>query len=295
MKGWAQVPGTCGELAQGILGKQALHITCPIDCWVSAEVSLEPGQGNIDGLQDRSKTRRALEKLLDQWQLRNHYDVQINLHNPLPKGKGMASSTADLCATLYALAQACQRTLTTQELSNLILAIEPSDGLFLPGISIFDHRSGSKAETITSKIPAIDLLIYDMGGEVDTVIFNSQEELIELNIAKVGQVQQAFDLLVSGLQSGERKKIGQGATISALANQNILPKVNLEIIAEETTALGALGVAIAHSGTTLGILVEREQREKQEKLWQWMNEQSQAYTYLGHYRLVGGGPRYQQS
>ncbi|QGG46888.1 GHMP family kinase ATP-binding protein [Heliorestis convoluta] len=291
MKGRAYLPGTCGELAQGWIDKRYLHITCPIDCWVTAEISMEPGRGHIDGLKGRWKAEKALYEILSRWDLEGKYDLAIRFENPLPSGKGLASSTADLCALLYALARACKRKISQQEMIEVILTVEPSDGLFLPGIAIFDHRQGSQALTITENIPAIDILLYDNGGDVDTIAFNNHPQLFERNQMKEAKVQQAFALIIEGLEQGDRKKIGQGATISALANQTLLPKTNLEVIVEKAQAQGALGLSIAHSGTIVGLLIEKEEKAIKENVRAFMTEQS-AYNYLGEYTLVGGGARY---
>ena len=46
-KGVASAPGTCGELAQGMLDGVLCLVTCPIDIRSTATVELRPGDGIV--------------------------------------------------------------------------------------------------------------------------------------------------------------------------------------------------------------------------------------------------------
>ena len=92
-----------------------------------------------------------------------------------------------------------------------------------------------------------------------------------------------------GLRRRDPGRLGEGATMSALANQRILPKPNLEAIIDYALARGAYGVNVAHSGTVAGILLPPG-REAEEPLVRGFRTRFREIR--GHYslRLTGGGP-----
>ncbi|MCX7781949.1 MAG: GHMP kinase, partial [Negativicutes bacterium] len=135
----------------------------------------------------------------------------------------------------------------------IALSIEPTDGVFYPGIVAFDHISGFIRRNLGAP-PAMSIAIFDVGGQVDTVSFNQRTDLAALNTAKEKEVREAFDLVAQGIATGDCRRIGKGATISARANQSILYKPCLEDVIQTGARYGAMGVNAAHSGTVLGVL-----------------------------------------
>lgn len=293
MQGWAQVPGTCGELAQGIIGRRFLHITCPINAWVTASATLIPGSGILYGLKERRKAQEAVSRLLNRWGMGQQYDVHITVENPLPIGKGMASSTADICACCFAVSAAIRQELTATEMSEIAISVEPSDGLFYPGIAVFDHRSGSWGKSVgLPPMPNLHILAYDLGGEVNTIEFNRRQDLVEENLKKEEMVRKAFTYILRGLRHGDPKQIGLGATLSSTANQSILLKDSLHELIQGSSALGGVGVNVAHSGTVLGVIIPGSHRHRVERIASWVEHRFPRWQPLGDYLLVGGGPRF---
>ena len=93
---------------------------------------------------------------------------------------------------------------------------------------------------------------------------------------------------LAGLAVGEARLIGEGATLSSVANQAVLPKPQLAPAIDLAQAAGAVGVNVAHSGTVLGLLFA----EDAERI-SWAAHQ--AWTRLPGLvavhdcRVVGGG------
>ena len=166
----------------------------------------------------------------------------------------MASSSADISAVCLAVALAAGRHLSMQELARLALSIEPSDATFYPGIVQFDHLQGHFLRPL-GHFPEAYICIFDQGGVIDTVEFNAREDLISKRAAKEKEIQKALTLLVEGLRKGDMIKIGTAATMSAYANQSILPRPYLADLDAWGKALGANGVIVAHSGTVCGLLL----------------------------------------
>jgi L-threonine kinase len=176
------------------------------------------------------------------------------VQNPLPPGKGFGTSTADIAATAAATALACGATLAPENIAAIALQIEPTDGLMFPGIVRFDHLCGKVVEPL-GQPPPLDIVVLDFGGCVDTVAFNARLRRAQLE-PTAPDVQRAYELVRRGIANSDPALIGEGATLSALAHQSILPKPQLPRVLDFSRAVGALGVNVAHSGAVIGILLD---------------------------------------
>jgi len=254
-RGSAWAPGTCGELAQGHLDGVSVMVTCPIDVGSKAVVELSDGAGRVRGPVDAPKARRAVASTLDMLGC-PELNARLNLESALPRSKGMASSTADLAAAIGATSAALGTTLAPRQQAELALTIEPSDGLMLPGMALFDHRDGRIARSL-GQPPAMRVLVLEFAGEVDTQAFNAMEHTAAARPSGV-RFREALELITAGLASGDPEPIGRGATLSSLANQEILPKPQLPAALELSQDAGALGVNVAHSGTVIGLLFDAD-------------------------------------
>lgn len=248
-----KVPGSCGELAQGYLKNSNFLISCPIDIY--SEVTVDTNKENDEIIIDESKrkTKEALNILRDYYNINIGLKVEIN--SRLPKAKGLGSSTADMSAALIAAVKELNKELDLNQIKNILLKVEPSDATFLEGINLFDHIEGTVIRYL-GNIEPIPLLVFDYGGKVDTLAFNTRVDLDRLNRDKGKQIKKAYNLISKGIKNNNQKMIGKGATISSLANQVILKKAGLErLIKNLGKQEGFLGVNIAHSGTVIGIMV----------------------------------------
>ena len=248
-----KAPGTCGELVQGFLDGSHFLVTCPVDLYSTVSVVLYRGQPGVLGPEDCPKAIQAVCSTLA-YLGKGDLTAELTIHSPLPRGKGMASSTADVAGAAAATALALGIDLTPRELGALAVAVEPSDGVMFPGIALFDHRQGEVYEGLGLP-PAMEVIVLDFGGVVDTLEFNRvdrQQALASLE----PQFREALGLVCRGIASGSPSLIGQGATLSALAHQAVLPKAQLSTVMELARSLGALGVNAAHSGTVVGLLLD---------------------------------------
>jgi L-threonine kinase len=248
MRVTVKAPGSCGELAQGTMGGKNFLITCPINLY--SEVTVMSHDATTQ-LSVGSKVLSAIQKTLHYLQITDNFTVTVK--SELPIGKGMASSSADISAACQSIALSAGRLLSLDEIANIALSIEPTDGIFYPGIVLFDHVKGHIRQYLGNAIPMY-IAIFDVGGEIDTLHFNQRSDLEKLNQANELQVQNAVNLIVEGLTKNDVALIGEGATLSALANQTILFKPHLEEMINIGFSWGAVGVNIAHSGTVVGIL-----------------------------------------
>lgn len=252
MKASAAAPGTCGELCQGLIDGIVSMVTCPIDMYSVATVELCPGDGEVSGPADSPKAREAVRATLDYLQ-EGALVASLTLDSPLPRGKGMASSTADVAAAIVATSSALGRELAPPQIADIALSVEPSDGIMFPGIAQFDHRAGRTARTLGPP-PPMRVLVLDFGGALDTVEFNRVDRKDILRCTK-SDTARAVRLIEDGIGRGDIARIGRGATLSAIANQRVLFKPGLEAALELARTVGATGVNVAHSGTVIGILL----------------------------------------
>ena len=284
-RGAAWAPGTCGELAQGHVDGAAVMVTCPIDFGSQAIVELSHGSGCVHGPTDAPKARKAVASSLD---LLGRPDLNARLHldSALPRAKGMASSTADVAAAIAATAAALGATLSPRQQADLALAIEPSDGVMLPGIALFDHLGGRVARTLGPP-PPMRVLVLEFGGEVDTEAFNARNRIDDVN-QDGGRFREAFELIAAGVANGAPRQIGEGATLSSQANQSVLPKPRLPDAMDLGQAAGALGVNVAHSGTVIGLLFDADADRIE-----WASRAARLrlpeVVAVHHCRVIGGG------
>lgn len=256
-KAAARAPGTCGELAQGMLDGDYFLVTCPIDMYADAQVDLTQDGCGIDAPADSPKSRRAVALTLAHFG-RGDMGARLRLSSPLPRGKGMASSTADVSAAIAATAAAlgASAAMTPALIAQIALQVEPSDGIMLPHIAIFDHKRGRLAQSLGPP-PPMRVVALDFGGGVDTLAFNGVNRDDALK-----RLQPEFDaalaLIRRGIRSGSATDVGKGATVSAIANQRILRKPQLDAALRLAKQSGAVGVNAAHSGTMLGILLHND-------------------------------------
>ncbi|MDA1228069.1 MAG: GHMP kinase [Chloroflexi bacterium] len=284
-KSSAVAPGTCGELAQGMLDGVSFLVTFPIDLYATATVELRDGTGIVVASQASPKARHAVE-LTMAYLGAVEADVTLYVESSLPRGKGMGSSTADVAASIVATADALGAPLTPRQIAEIALLVEPSDGVMFPGIALFDHRDGKIVELLGDP-PPMRVAVLDFGGSIDTVAFNRSHMKGVLSRLEPEMVE-AVELIRQGIRQSDIRLIGAGSTISARANQAILPKPQLERVIELASEVGASGVNVAHSGTVIGLLFDDDhQRVQYAESLAW--ERFPGLKAVQSQRIIGGG------
>lgn len=247
------MPGTCGELVQGMVDGQHFLVSCPVNVYSKLVVEIyEPGC-SLEAPADSPKALMALESAMRFFDL-SCVGARVRIESDLPRGKGMASSTADIAGVIYATADALGRHIDAATVARLCLGIEPTDGSVFPGTALFDHLTGSLYEDL-GPAPAMHIAVLDFGGEVDTVAYNAVDRTAVLRQGEE-EARRALSLVRRGLETADTRLIGAGATISAMAHQRVLPKEELPAVIDLAQELGACGVNVAHSGTVIGVLFD---------------------------------------
>ena len=262
-------------------------VSCPIDMYSTATVELTHGSGKVHAPEDAPKSRRAVELTLAHLG-RSDVDVSLTLSSPLLRGKGMASSTADISASIAATAAALgeESVMQPREIAQLALLIEPSDGVMLPGISRLDHRHGKIAETLGTP-PPMRVVMLDFGGTVDTLAFNrlNREDVLRRHRPSYEEI---MTLITRGVERARPDEIAAGATLSAVTNQELLYKPQLDAVRRLAEYVGSLGVNVAHSGVIIGMLFENDPELTKyavSRAWSELTGLRRAYDR----RIVDGG------
>ncbi|WSG28443.1 kinase [Streptomyces europaeiscabiei] len=254
MTGVSTAFGTFGELLQGVLpGGEDFLVTLPIARWSVATFRSDPAARGLDVVPDhKHKARRLLSMILDD------HPVPVGgvlvLESTLPEGKGFASSSADLVATARAVGNALGIPMPPTRIESYLRRIEPTDGVLYDGIVAFDHRRVELRRALGALRP-MSVVGIDEGGTVDTVAFNRLPK--PFSDADREEYARLLARLTEAVRDGDLAGAGAVATRSAVLNQALRPKRTLERMIALCEETGGLGVVVAHSGTSLGILVDR--------------------------------------
>lgn len=240
MKITVKMPGTCGELAQGFFRGEPILITCPIEKFSTVVVSDE--FAGVEGL--GSKSRAMLENVLKLFGVRD-FKFGVRLTSELPRGKGMASSSADIAAVAQAVALSLEKNFSPEELARLCTQLEPTDGIFFDGVVAMNPLTGRLVKKIHAQEKFL-IAVFDYGGAVDTLAFNRRSDFV-------------FPALGDVIDFALTEK-------SALANQKILPKRGLRELIKFAKDVGAVAVNVAHSGTVAGIFFHADDTHVNEKI-----------------------------
>jgi len=258
LQGGIQVtlPGTCGELLQGHLDEADFHVTCPIAAYGTVRILAHPVP---NGVRLPRKAEAALLHVLRTLGVNLSPErlaalaARIQLTSRIPQAKGMASSSVDVLGVVLAVGQLLGRAWTPAEASRLALAIEPTDGIAFPGLTLFDHRRGERCELLGMP-PRLRVVVIEPRQTVETVAFN-REIASRRNWGHHAPAwRDALAMLRGGLLHHDLYALGAAASLSAQRWQQILPHPWLPDVVALGRRHGALGVCRAHSGSVLGML-----------------------------------------
>lgn len=281
----AVLPATVGEWVQGWIGGQEALVSLVVD-W-RGSVELHRGTGSTSTRLDA----KALEafclarKVCGENALREVFPVVCN---PLPRAKGFATSTMDIAGVLATCIAYAEERRSEEELFSLCASIEPSDGIMFEGLALVDHLRGRLIERLPSP-PDMELLVIVPERTLDTVEYRKCKGHAEAVRALAADHEHAYALLKTGLQKGDASRIAEAATMSASLQQKILPYDEWELLQEGKDAFGALGFAVAHSGTA-SALIFNEDDEAMSGAERWLYDRLRGTEgKIVRARACGGG------
>lgn len=254
MKVKALCPASCGELLQGMIGTSEKLISYPIDMYAAVTITESK---NPVRTANRKKAVDGMYKTLEHFGMpRTIGDTfSVEVVSQIPVAKGMASSTADIAASIVATAALLGKEMDHDALGKLCVAIEPTDSTIFPTLTLFDHLKGIRIES-HDWIPRLDVFVLESEKILDTQDFR-KKDYTEERLKNQKKVEETYEIFKESCSMKNIIGLGKAATLSALTNQSILPKEKLEEIIESVLALGCCGVNVAHSGTVIGILYDK--------------------------------------
>jgi L-threonine kinase len=265
---WATAicPASCGEILQGSIGDCNFLVTCPIALYtkVSVHLGYNMATNSEHNKSQYKKALQAVDKTLKYFG-KNHLKPLVTVNSSIPRGIGLASSTADISAACLATAQALGKRISNDTIADIALSIEPSDGIMYPGAVLFDHISGRLRKRL-GPLPEMDVYIIDIGQQVNTERFNSIKDLKGKNKQKEQAVKHALRLTLEAFEKADIKLLGDAMKISAVAHQSILFKPHLKGIIDIGSRYNAVGVNVAHSGSIIGVFFRKGQTPP-ERFW----------------------------
>lgn len=245
-----RTPGSCGEFIQGFYGGQEMLISYAIDLY--SEVIFREGayETHIIGRKTAQAIDLFFEKTTCTRELLNRY--QIEVRNQIPLGKGMASSTADIAGVLYGLYYLYGLEIKAEEIAKLCVAVEPTDGILFEKISLFDHINGEKIRSFSWPF-TLDVLVLEPDYQINTTDFRKakKEQISKKSPSK------ALALFKEGMATKSLQKIGEATFLSAKENQDILEKPYLMEIYDIANEFACYGVNVAHSGSVIGLFMDK--------------------------------------
>lgn len=254
MKSYGICPASCGEFVQGIIDNEEYLCSYAINMY--SKVCIEEKLKDIN--LGRHKSRIAIEKVFEKFNLpkKDTKNISLNINSKIPVGKGMASSTADIGATIKATLSLIDKDLNSEEIAKLAAEIEPTDSIFINKNSIFNPLNGTVIKYL-GNITNAKVIILEPNKVLDTMKIRMRKNYSKLKIENREIIKKSFALLEEGMKKDDLSLVGEACTLSSLANENIEKKEYLNEIIKISKRCGAYGVNIAHSGTVIGILIDK--------------------------------------
>lgn len=246
-------PGSFGEVLQGKVYNKDMLLSCPINIYTTVKLfeCREPSKKR-----KWIKADKFLYNLLRSWDYEEYYGtLDLVISSNIPWGKGMASSTADLCAVYYALLKMFNKDFSEEELIKQCINIEPTDSIIFREMTIFDYKKGIYREKMGDYL-SYNILAFEGEKSVNTIKFNNKK------LPELSDVTDLVFVLKEGLSEKNLEKLSYVSEESIKRNQNRLNYSwikNIESIKKCTFGLGIIG---AHSGNVLGIIYEDEEKLK---------------------------------
>lgn len=247
--------GTLGELFQGPVTHRDTDgigiVSFPVDRYAWAHFT--PGEGEPDSLPTLSKAARAARLFLQRYQ-RELPPGRWSSHTELDVGVGMASSTADIVATLRCLFQIFQVPYDVLAVMDILSRIERSDSVFLDEFALYLSDRHEVVQPFGNSVGFHTCFVVEPGA-IDTSAVTPL--LLRHYQARSASYRKCLDDLLGAFRAGDAAGVARAATASAALSQEVLPKRAYDEVLANRVRLGADGIFVAHTGAVIGYLFAR--------------------------------------
>ncbi|MET1255644.1 hypothetical protein [Aliikangiella maris] len=189
---------------------------------------------------------------------------QWEFSSDLPVSRGMASSTADIVATIRCLQNYYNKAFNLDNLLKVLFAIERSDSVFLNNLTLF-CSSHHKIIQQFGKLPPLYALFMHEENTIETD--DTKEILINFYQRNFSHYTKLYSAIIQQFTNRNLKQVCQLSTRSSELSQEILPKKHFYTIHQKMADFYADGIITAHTGSAIGYLfVEKPQIESIESI-----------------------------
>jgi len=268
--GTGSAPCHHGEILQGVfeeengVNTQAL-VTLPMDrIGSSVMFSVDPGARET-GVIPRHK-KKALSAAVSTLKFLGASNIHGNLHIDtfVNEGSGLGSSTSDVVATCYAVANALGQYITPELVARIsVMAERASDSTMHVGNTVlFAQQEGRIIETLGPEIPKLSILSFSLGPPIATCTNRVPEYTRE----DLQMFKRLLGMLRRGLECSDVKIIARVGLLSAKINQRFIEKPFFDEVVSIVETNYLAGLQIAHSGNRVGLIFCPDDRDVVERV-----------------------------
>ncbi|PWI32257.1 GHMP kinase [Vibrio albus] len=284
----ATCPASCGELIQGWIAGSEKLVSCPINWFSTVAVT----SGNANASRERPLMRRALILALETLGIpaTESLHLKIDYDSDIPVAKGMASSTADIAATIAATYRHFKSSISEHKIARMCVQLEPSDSTMFGDLTLFDHHTGAVTERY-GEFGDLDILVLESPVTIDTSAYHEIVREHKL-IQSADALSKAAQQLALAIKRRQNTTLGIAATASAIESQAILPKPYFTELLELVEKYDLYGLNVAHSGSAVGLFYHTAVHDIERVIYDITHSPvHDAYTQAHQRQLIAGGIR----
>ena len=261
-----------GEIWQGLFVesngrfRRAL-VTLPCPLWTSSATFVPRADGRVVVTPAwKTKAQRAGELALARAGHRR-LGGRLTIHSRTPPRWGLGSSTSDVLAAIRAVLAATGAPLPEAVIAEIAVQAETASDPIMFGrrAVLFAHQEGTVLEDFGGPLPELEVLGLNTdptGAGVDTLTLIPPR----YTGSELATLQSLVKFLRQAVHTRNLGLVGQVASASARINQRYLPKLHFDRMEHLVACVAGLGLAVAHSGTVVGLLFDPADAATPEKI-----------------------------
>ncbi|UHD46363.1 kinase [Aureimonas altamirensis] len=189
----------------------------------------------------------------------------VTIESTVPLSCGFGSSTADVVATIRAVADAARAQISRPTLCRLAVAAEiATDAIvFETQAVLFAHREGTVLEYLAGDVPPIIVVGFACPDDAPIETIDTPPARYASQEIEVFRVLRG--LLRRAIAKQDVALLGHVSTTSARINQRHFPKRRFDDLKRMSEIAGGCGIQVAHSGTRMGILIDARLKDRLER------------------------------